>query len=66
MANEYQFVGDCRRFDCRGLLNLHITVKSLLDLRLSALSFHDSSVPGPGLVDAGIELHFTMHYNALQ
>ena len=57
-ANEYQFGGDCRRFDCRGLLNLHITVKSLLDRRLSALSFHDSSVPP--LVAADMELQCTV------
>ena len=53
-ANEYQFGGDCRRFDCQGLLNLHITVKSLLDRRLSALSFHDSSDPGQEAASAGI------------
>ena len=53
-ANEYQFGGDCRRFDCCRLLNLHITVKSLLDLGRSAMSFHDSSVPG--LVAADMEL----------
>ena len=46
MANEYQFGGDCRRFDCLGLFNLDITVKSLLDLGVSALSFRDPSFPG--------------------
>ena len=58
-ANEYQFGGDCRRFDCCRLSNLHITVKSLLDLRLSALSFHDSSVPGLEATSAGMGLPYS-------